>query len=181
MNMKQYQPLIFFLIRFIGSYIVMILIYNFYLNQYLPFGQPDPFTRFSADLAAKGFNLIGFEAQTIHYGKENFMRLLIDGTPASIVNEGCNAISILIIFVAFILAFYTTIKQTLMYIITSLLALFIMNIFRIILLTYIYKYHPAQAQLAHDYLFPAIIYGSIIVLWIIWIKYFVSKRKINAA
>ncbi|MBS7333603.1 MAG: exosortase family protein XrtF [Weeksellaceae bacterium] len=178
--MKQYKPLIFFLIRFLGSYILMILIYNWYLNQYLPNGIPDPFTKFSSDLAANGFNFLGFETKSIHYGQENFMRLLVEGKYASIVNEGCNAISVLIIFVAFILAFYTTFKQTFLYIIGSLILLFVMNIFRIILLTYIYRFHTEYSKMSHDYLFPAIIYGSIIFLWIVWIKLFVIKKKTNA-
>lgn len=178
--MKQYKPLLFFLLRFLGSYVLMLLIYNFYLNQFLPFGQPDPFTRFSADLASKGFNLLGFESFTIHREGENFMRLIVDGKVGSIVNEGCNAISILIIFVAFILAFFTTFKQTFIYIISSLILLFVMNISRIILLTYIYRYHSTYSKVAHDYLFPAIIYGSIIILWIIWIKFFVLKPQKDA-
>lgn len=178
--MKQYLPTLYFLLRFLGSYILLIIIYNWYLNQYLPFNQPDPFTRFCADLASKGFNWIGFESMTVHLPGENFMRLLVDRKIGSIVNEGCNAISVLIIFVSFILAFYTTFKQTFTYIILSLVALFGMNIFRIILLTYIFRYHPEYSKVSHDYLFPAIIYGSIIILWIVWIKQFVLKKKSNA-
>ena len=158
----------------------MILIYNWYLNQYLPNGIPDPFTKLSSDLAAKGFNLLGFQSSSIHIGNESFMRLIVDGKYSSIVNEGCNAISILIIFVAFILAFYTTFKKTFLYIIISLMLLFVMNISRIILLTYIYRFHSEYSKMAHDYLFPAIIYGAIILLWIVWIKGFVIKNKKDA-
>lgn len=178
--MKQYLPLIFFLLRFLGSYIVLILLYNWYLNQYLPFRQPDPFTELSSNLSAKGFNLLGFNAHSIHYGNENFMRLWVDGKYASIVNEGCNAVSVLIIFVAFILAFYTTFKQTITYILISLFVLFVMNISRIILLTYIYRFHKEYSKMSHDYLFPLIIYGSVIILWIVWIKLFVTKKAKNA-
>ena len=99
----------------------------------------------------------------------------------SLVNEGCNAISILIIFVAFIVAFYTNFKQTFLFIIAGLGALFVMNIARIMLLNYIFRYHDEYGKMAHDYLFPAIIYGSIVVLWIVWIKFFVTKyNKQNA-
>ena len=178
--MKQYRPLIFFLLRFLGSYIVLILLYNWYLNQYLPFGTPDPFTELSSNLAAKGFKALGFNAHSIHYGNENFMRLWVDGKYSSIVNEGCNAISVLIIFVAFILAFYTTFKQTITYILISLFVLFVMNISRIILLTYIYRFHKEYSKVSHDYLFPLIIYGSVIILWIVWIKLFVTKKGKNA-
>ena len=175
--MKQYQPLLFFLLRFLGSYILMILIYNWYLNQYLPFGNPDPFTKFNSDTAAKLFNLLGIQAESIHAGKDKFMRLAINGKFTSIVNEGCNAISVLIIYIAFILAFYTKLKQTILFIIGSIIILITMNIFRIVLLTYIFKYLPEYGKAAHDYLFPAIIYGSVIILWILWIKFFVLKKS----
>ena len=178
--MNQYKPLIFFLLRFLGSYIIMILIYNWYLNHYLPFGLPDPYTQFNSDLAAKIFNFLGIETKSLNYDKENFMRLWVDGDWGSIVNEGCNAISVLIIFVAFILAFYTNFKQTILYIFSSLILLFVMNIFRIVFLTYIYRFYPDISKISHDYLFPAIIYGSIVILWIIWIKFFVNKKKVNA-
>lgn len=178
--MNQYKPLILFLLRFLGSYIILILIYNWYLNQYLPFGTPDPYTKFNSDLAEKVFNLLGIRTKSLHYENENFMRLWVEGDWGSIVNEGCNAISVLIIFIAFILAFYTTFKQTFAYILVSILVLFWMNIFRIIFLTYIYRFYPNISKMAHDYLFPAIIYGSIVILWIIWIKFFVNKKNVNA-
>lgn len=178
--MKQYKPLILFLLRFIGSYVLLILLYNWYLNQYLPLGEADPFTRFCANLASKGFNLIGIESTAIHVSGENYMRLIVENKIGSIVNEGCNAISVLIIFIAFILAFYTNFKQVLTFITSSLVLLFLMNIFRIILLTYIFRFLPEYGKASHDYLFPAIIYGTVIILWIVWVKFFVIKNQTNA-
>lgn len=177
--MKKYQPLIFFLLRFLGSYILLIILYNWYLNQFLPFGQPDPVTKFSSDAAASVFNFFGLHTESLHAGSDKFMRLAVEGKFTSIVNEGCNAISVMIIFVSFILAFYTNFKQTFGYILVGLLILMIMNIFRIVLLTYIFRFHQQYGKSAHDYLFPAIIYGTVIILWIIWIKFFVLKPKTN--
>ncbi|MBO6213731.1 MAG: exosortase family protein XrtF, partial [Algoriella sp.] len=72
-------------------------------------------------------------------------------------------------------------KQTFLFIVTGLAALFVMNISRIMLLNYIFRYHHEYGKIAHDYLFPAIIYGSIVILWIVWIKFFVTKyNKQNA-
>jgi len=178
--MNQYKPLLLFLLRFLGSYIVMLLIYNWYLSLYLPNGTPDPFTRWNSDVASKIFNLIGYKSESIHAGKENYMRLAVDGKFASIVNEGCNAVSVLIIYISFIFAFYTKFKQVLIYLAASLIGLIIMNVFRIVFLTYIYRFLPEYSKIGHDYLFPAIIYGSIVILWIIWIKFFVFKKNKNA-
>src|SRR5690625_7148659 len=52
-----------------------------------------------------------------------------------------------------------------------------MNVLRIALLNYIFVYLPDYGKIAHDYLFPAIIYGTIVVLWIIWVRFFALKIK----
>lgn len=180
--MKEFKPLIFFLARFLGTYIILSLLYKLYLDQFLPFNTPDPFTKFTSDTTAYFLNLFGDVSYSNIAINRPWMRLILNGQFASIVNEGCNAISVAIIFVSFVVAFYTNLKQTLLFILVSLIGLFIMNISRIILLNYIFRYHYEKyGKIAHDYFFPAIIYGSIVILWIIWIKFFVTKQvKKNA-
>ena len=38
---------------------------------------------------------------------------------------------------------------------------------------------PEFTKPAHDYFFPAIIYGGVVLLWLIWINKFVIKEEIN--
>ncbi|MDM1550233.1 exosortase family protein XrtF [Empedobacter falsenii] len=179
--MKEFKPLLLFLARFLGTYIILSLAYKLYLDQYLPHNNPDPFTKLTSDVTAFGLNKCGFFSFSNIAENQPWMRLVVDGQVASIVNEGCNAISILIIFISFIVAFYTNFKQTFLFILSGLAILFVMNISRIMLLNYIFRYHNEYGKMAHDYLFPAIIYGSIVVLWIVWIKFFVTKyNKQNA-
>ena len=42
--MKEFKPLLLFLARFLGTYIILSLVYKLYLDQYLPHNNPDPFT-----------------------------------------------------------------------------------------------------------------------------------------
>ncbi len=175
--MKEFKPLLLFLARFLGTYILLSLAYKLYLDQYLPFKNPDPFTKFTSDVTAYCLNIFGFVSYSNIADQQPWMRLVMDGQVASIVNEGCNAISIVIIFISFIVAFYTNLKQTFLFIISGLALLFVMNISRIMLLNYIFRYHDEYGKIAHDYLFPAIIYGSIVLLWIVWIKFFVTKHN----
>ena len=180
--MKEFKPLILFLARFLGTYIVLSLLYKLYLDQYLPFNNPDPITKFTSDTSAYFLNLFGHVSYSNISITRPWMRLVLDGQVASIVNEGCNAISVVIIFVSFIIAFYTNLKHTLLFILGGLITLFVMNISRIIMLNYIFRYHYEEyGKIAHDYLFPAIIYGTIVILWIIWVRFFVIKQtKKNA-
>lgn len=180
--MKEFKPLILFLARFLGTYILLSFIYKLYLDQYIPFNNPDPFTKFTSDTTAFFLNKTGQIAYSNISINQPWMHLTLNGKIASIVNEGCNAISVAIIFVAFIVAFYTKSKETFIFTVIGLLLLFVMNISRIALLNYIFRYHYKEyGKIAHDYFFPAIIYGSIVVLWIVWIKFFVAKKNIKNA
>lgn len=91
--------------------------------------------------------------------------------------EGCNAISVIILFVAFIFAFYKGTK-TFVFIALSLLILYIMNVLRIVGLNIISRDYHEYNKIGHDYVFPAVIYGSVVVLWLVWIKFFALKMKI---
>ncbi len=90
--------------------------------------------------------------------------------------EGCNAVSVIILFVSFIFAFYKGAK-TFVFVAVSFLALYVMNVFRIVGLNIVTRDYQEYNKIAHDYLFPAIIYGSVIILWLVWIKFFALKNE----
>lgn len=175
---KEFKPIFFFLLKFFVTYIVLTFVYSTYLEPYLSeYKIADPFTAWTTDAAVNLMNFIGFDAKNIQLEGEAFRRFWLDGTFASIVNEGCNAISVMIIFVSFIIAFSTNFLQTSLFIFFGLFAMLVTNIIRVALLTYIYRYMPEYSQSAHDYLFPAIIYGMVVILWLIWVNFFVFKKK----
>lgn len=175
--MKEFRPVLIFLLKFVIAGAILTIAYNFYLKHYNSQGLPDPYTEIVASTVAKTLDTAGFEAYTYHDGKSPYVWLGQDGGWQSIVNEGCNAISIMIIFIAFIVAFSTTWKQTTLFILVGLIVIQLMNIFRIALLNYIFTYHESWGKPAHDYLFPALIYGTIVALWLVWVRYFAFKKK----
>lgn len=174
--MKEFKPVLIFLLKFIVVWIGLVIIYNFvYLESYHAHNLADPYSQKVANWTVSCLNSLGYEAYAVDDESRPWTWIYFEGNYGSYINEGCNAISIMIIFVAFIVAFSTTWKQTLAYILGGLVLIQIMNVFRICLLNYIIKYHPIYTEIAHDYLFPAIIYGVIVVLWIVWVRYFVMK------
>jgi exosortase family protein XrtF len=175
--MKDFKPILIFILKFILVWGVFLVLYNLYLSGYHSENKPDPYSQIVANLSADVLNFAGFETYAVDDKSRPWTWLYIDGQYRSYVNEGCNAISIMMIFVAFIVAFSTTWKQTLLYILGGLLVIQIMNIIRIAWITYILRYHHQYGDIAHDYAFPAIIYGTIVLLWIIWVKYFALKTK----
>jgi exosortase family protein XrtF len=153
----------------------MIFLYQLYLNRY-QFQLVDPFTGFTANAVHGVQQLLGYKSVLQDLpGWHSILFVLNDENTTRIV-EGCNAISVMILFVAFILAFYKGLK-TFGFIAVSLLFLIAINVLRIAGLNILYLRWPQYIKIGHDYVFPAIIYGSIVVLWLVWIKLFVQRDE----
>ena len=60
----------------------------------------------------------------------------------------------------------------------GIIILYILNLFRIYVLNVIVVKFPEYVKPAHDYFFPAIIYGGVVLLWLIWINKFVIKDDV---
>lgn len=171
---KDLKPIIFLLGRFFGIYFVLIALYQFYLNLYDNVAS-DPLSRIIAEQSNFCLGAVGYDAQLVDATDRKGIYFYINEIWASIMVEGCNAISIMILFLAFIFAFYQGIK-TFWFAVGGLFFLYIINVFRIAFLNFLFVEYPDFAHSAHDYLFPAIIYGGVIILWGIWIKFFVVKN-----
>lgn len=177
--MKEFKPILIFILKFVLVGGVLVILYNLYLNQFHQYNLPDPYSAFIGECTASGLNAIGYEAKAVVDPNKPWVWIRLNEMWPSYINEGCNAISIMIIFVAFVVSFSTTLKQTSLYILGGLFLIQLMNIIRIVWLNYILAYHPQYGKFAHDYIFPAIIYGTIVLLWIIWVKYFALKEVSN--
>lgn len=176
-HMKEFKPVLIFLLKFMIAWGVLVGLYNLYLSPYHSENKPDPYSQTVAKWTVSCLNTAGFDAHEIDDKTRPWTWIYMKSDRTSYINEGCNAISIMIIFVAFVVAFSTTWKQTLLYILGGLVVIQIMNVLRIALLNYIFAYHHEYGKMAHDYLFPALLYGTIVVLWIVWVKYFALKPK----
>lgn len=60
----------------------------------------------------------------------------------------------------------------------GLVLLYIMNLFRIVGLNIVMTDHKEYGKVFHDFIFPAVIYGTVVLLWLVWIKFFALKMKI---
>lgn len=89
--------------------------------------------------------------------------------------EGCNVFSVAILFSAFVFAFYKG-SKTFLFVLGGLVLLHILNVSRIVLLNIIFLKYPQYEKIGHDYIFPAIIYGGVIILWLIWIQFFALRK-----
>lgn len=167
----KYKSVLRFILTFIGSYLVLFFIYQLYLK----YGAsttyyPDVVTHLVALQSESVIQAFGYDVTVIPNKQEPAMNIMQSGTVLARVVEGCNAISVMLLFVAFILAFFDGKKKTFLYIIAGLVLIYGMNVLRIALLTVGIIKYPAYTELMHGTVFPLVIYGTVFLLWIGWIR-----------
>lgn len=173
--LKDFRPVLIILVRFIVIYLALLALYQWYLSVYADTGL-DPFSSIVAAQAANIQDLFGYQSQLIPVPQYETTKFVVDGVYTSRMVEGCNAISVMILFAAFVFAFYKG-SKTIVFVIIGVVLLHLMNILRIAGLNILILEHPSYSKIGHDYFFPAIIYGSVVILWLIWIKYFALKDE----
>ncbi|RKS96316.1 exosortase family protein XrtF [Chryseobacterium defluvii] len=173
--LKDFKPVLKILLRFIIIYMVLLSGYQFYLNSFKA-GGLDPFSRLIAEQVRHVQNVLGYATQLYDdIPKEQFW-FYVKNVYATRMVEGCNAVSVIILFLAFIFAFYKG-SQTFVFAFVSLVLLYIMNVLRITGLNIVMTDYKEYGKISHDFIFPAIIYGSVVLLWLIWIKFFALKNE----
>ena len=177
-----YRPFLKFLLLFFLTYGVLSFLYNHYLSLYENEKYPiDPFTEsVSYQVKFVSNNFLGGNTEIYKYMGEQWTRLAYNDQNIARIVEGCNAVSVMILFVSFVIAFAGKPKRTLIFILIGLILIHLLNLFRIAVLGALLYHFPQHSHLTHGVLFPLIIYGFVFTLWIIWVrKYsgFISEQK----
>lgn len=169
------KQILVILLRFILLYLVLLGGYEFYLNSQ---NGLDTFSIWVGRQSSFLQNLLGYSSSIEVHHHERCGHFMVNSSWVTTMVEGCNSISIMILFVSFVLAFYQGFK-TFIFILIGLFLIHVMNVSRIALINIVAIDYKDYFTSAHDYLFPSIIYGTVIILWIVWIKLFVFKNEKN--
>lgn len=181
--MSKRKKIALFVLKFFTSYFVLFFLYSYYLSvtqKKSPDFECAPITRAVASHTSALLNGLGYHVTTVQHSEELSIKLLLNDVYTARVIEGCNSISLILLFVSFIIAFRGSLKATLLYAVFGSIAIYIVNFLRIGFLTVaLYKY-PHQQELLHNLVFPSIIYGMVFLLWVVWVQLFsdYSKSKI---
>ncbi|WP_267405679.1 MULTISPECIES: exosortase family protein XrtF [unclassified Chryseobacterium] len=173
--LKDFKPVLGILLRFIIIYLVLLFGYQFYLNTFQNQGL-DPFSRLIANQVMSVQNRVGYPTLLYDDVKGEQVWFYVKQSYATRMVEGCNAVSVMILFLAFVFAFYKGAK-TFIFAFIGLIILYVMNVLRIVGLNIVVRDFSQYGKMSHDYLFPAIIYGTVVLLWLIWIKFFALKNE----
>ena len=136
----------------------------------------DSFSQLVANQTQSVLTLFDANAHIETHPTEPSIKIIYKGQYISRIIEGCNALSVIILFVAFVVAFTGKLKQTLIFILIGSVIIHLLNIARITLLSIALYHYPEYEHLLHGVVFPLIIYGIVFLLWVIW----VNKYSIHA-
>jgi exosortase family protein XrtF len=163
-----YKPFLLFLGKFFLTYLLLTTAYQSYLDK--NDDGVDRITTHVANLTESVARLMDVPLSTESNGV--YYAILYQDRVVGRIIEGCNAISVIILFISFVVAFSGKWKPTSLFILTGSLLIYVLNIFRIIFLVVLLYHYPTQEHLLHGVLFPLIIYGIVFVLWVIWVNNF---------
>ncbi len=180
--MKKRKIIINFLLKFFITYFLLLGIYSLYLKQTQQKGSVfscSPITKIVAKQTQQLATILGHKSEIEQHDSELSVKFYIDDVYASRIVEGCNSISVIILFLTFIIAFSGSIKATILYGIIGSIIIYTMNIFRVYLLSLLMYKYPDYQYLLHSLLFPAVIYGTTFILWIVWVNRFSHLKKVK--
>lgn len=168
---KKYRSVVRFVVLFLGTYVLLSVLYSIYLNLSENGSYPPDFiTNLVAKQSGAIIDGFGYEAEVIPHDSKPTMKLFINGKYLAHIIEGCNAISIIILFVSFVVAFSEKIKKTVIFLLAGVALIYSINIVRIAILAISLYHYPEHQEILHKVVFPGIIYGLVLVLWVFWVR-----------
>ena len=177
-SIKEFTPTILFLAKFVGIYLVGNFLYGLYITSYDP--APDPVTHWITDQTAIVLTTCGWQSSIEDTPNKPTTKLIYDNESILAVYEGCNGINVMIIFVAFLIAFGPYTKQLLWFIPAGLLIIHLINLTRITLLFLVSIYQKNYMYFMHKYFFTAILYVAVFILWVWWVRRYTYKKMAAA-
>jgi exosortase family protein XrtF len=166
--LREFKPSFVFLGIFLAVYFIGNTIYALYIESYGT--KPDQITRFVAVQSSSILNLMG-NSTTINDANERATVALKNEQHTVLdVFEGCNGLNVMIVFVAFLIAYNRSSVQLFWFIPAGLLLIHLFNLFRIVLLYYLADSNSRHFYYYHKYIFTATLYLIVFVLWGTWIK-----------
>lgn len=157
---------------------MLTVLYQSYLNRFdTSKSEVDGATAMVAKQTAAVMSWVDSQSYTIPHPSEPSFKLFYHNQYVARIIEGCNAISVMILFVAFVIAFTGKFKNTVLFLLFGIFLIHVLNIARIALLTIAGYHYPQFEGFLHDLIFPLVIYGIVFLLWVIW----VNKYSYHAA
>lgn len=181
--LKEFRPALFFLIRFVGIYMITTVMYGAFVKHSQPY--PDAITRWVTTQSVWLLNIpygpvaskerLGYTTDALStehpWSGVGAAISLYTGNGEAMVSvyEGCNGFVVAVLFVAFLVAFRGPLKAMIVYGIVGVGLIHVANLGRIFALAVVALRYPSALFFAHKYVFTGVIYAFVLVLWYFWI------------
>jgi len=174
-SFREFRPTIFFLVKFVGFYLVGNIVYGLYVSAFTP--RPDPLTHLVSEQSALVLTALGFDQLEVidDIRKPNTL-IVHDGRSVLSIYEGCNGLNTMVMFMAFVFAFGPVSRTLLWFVPAGLAIIHVANLARISLLFYVAEFIPQYMYFTHKYFFTAALYAVIFILWVVWVKRYALKK-----
>jgi len=178
MKLAELKPSFLFLVKFLGFYLMVNLLYGYWVTIYEP--RPDPATRSATDQSVFLLSCMGYDVASQTHASSPAERVLLDGHSILSVYEGCNGINVWIIFTGFMLAVARPDRKWLIFWLVGTALIHVANLGRIVALFFISLKYPEALYFVHKYLFTACLYAVVFGLWYLWIARYGGKKSKSA-
>ena len=168
--LREFKPTLLFLSKFLAIYFILNIIYGIYVESYDT--KADGITTWVSDQSVSFLSSIGYEASSLPVAYEPKVALYNQGTSVINIFEGCNGINIMILFLAFIVAVSGNFANMIWFIPAGFIFIHLANLGRIAFLFWVAQSKPDYLYFSHKYIFTAIIYTAVFLLWTIWVVRF---------
>lgn len=143
-----------------------IILYHVCLK---PFRIPDHWLSNTTGIATAKL-LTSWYAPATFIEKDSFACVFIDGRSVIRIGDPCNALDLMVLYAAFIICLPTTKKRMISFIISGIVAIFVLNILRCNALVWLAINRNELVDFAHKYAFSAIVYCAIFYGWILYTR-----------
>lgn len=169
-------------IKFILTFLIVYAALSFSYKLYLDFSDgsayyPDYLTNLVARQSELLLETFGYDAQIAKHPQEPSIKLIINDKFVARVVEGCNSVSVIILFISFMIAFASRFKNTFLYILAGSVLIYSVNLLRIVILSIGLYHYPWRREELHTVIFPLIIYGMVFLLWMFWVHRFSNLKS----
>jgi exosortase family protein XrtF len=174
--LQQFKPFLVFISTFFAAYIILTLVYRLYLNNFET-NDIDGITNIVGQNVDQLMRLFNCDVKIVKSISNPSLQLWYNNKYTLRIIEGCNAVSVIILFISFITAFSGKLKTTICFILFGVFLIYVLNIIRIALLAVLLFRFPEKEHILHGVLFPLIIYGLVFILWVFWVNKFSKYAK----
>ena len=178
---REFRPTILFLLKFGLIFGLGSMLYSTWVNGYNKQDPPsvDPATELVGQQTYKVIRGLGYPVHLWHPISGKTVGIYLEGFEDDSIGvfEGCNGVNIMILFMAFVVAFGGKWQRMLWFIPSGVVAIHLFNLLRLASLTIMASLSQSFFHFFHKYAFTGVIYLFVLLLWVLWVKKFYTSKK----